>query len=341
MKKQATLKDIARRSNVSIATVSRVINGVGMKAARPEVQDRIWQAVKELDYVPNTAAQMLKKQDAPKILKTVACLYTRSSNFQNDPFFSEIARAIETELLQRGCLMKFSTSIQNYPQKTIENFLSNEKVDGVIVLGRTEKKYIDLIKRYNRNVVCVGLNRSSIEANQVICDGFEAATLALNHLSEMGADKEIFYLGETINEVRYKAFQKFMAEKGITAHLRQYVIETEFSSQKAYEKMQEVLMKGIVPHFLFCGNDLTAFGAIKAIQEANLTIPKDVEIVSIDNIELAQFSSPMLTTINVPTEQMGRLAAKLITEENEESGLPLTILLPPTLVKRGTTKKFL
>ena len=149
--RQTTLKDIADLANVSISTVSRVVNGQATKAARPEVQDRIWAAVKELNYVPNTAAQMLKTSLETKKLRTIACVFSRSLNFQNDPFFSEISRAIETELLRLGYLMKFSVSTQEDPKQTIETLFSNEQVDGVVVLGRTDKRNIELIKKYNKN----------------------------------------------------------------------------------------------------------------------------------------------------------------------------------------------
>lgn len=87
MDKQATLKDIAKRANVSVSTVSRVVNGTASKAARPEIQKKIWDAVKELNYIPNSAAQSLKTSKVSKKLRTIACIFSRSANYQNDPFF--------------------------------------------------------------------------------------------------------------------------------------------------------------------------------------------------------------------------------------------------------------
>lgn len=337
MDKQATLKDIAKLSGVSISTVSRVVNGTATKAARPEVQDKIWAAVKELNYVPNAAAQMLKTNlDTPK-LRTIACIFSRSLNFQNDPFFSEISRAIETELLRLGYLMKFSISTQEHPKQTIESLLSTEQVDGVIVLGRTDKRNIDLIKKYNRNIVYVGLNKLNAEIDQVICDGYEATQKALDYLTQKGIDK-IHYLGESLNEVRFESYKNFMNRQGIVAELRNLVIETPFSSQAAYENLRKFLAKGNRPRGIFCGNDLTALGAIKAIKEFNLNIPQDISLISIDNTEIAQFSSPMLTTVSVPMEQLGKVAAKLVVDHStERPQLPLTIFVPSVLVIRESS----
>lgn len=337
MSRQATLKDIAQLANVSISTVSRVVNGTAAKAARPEVQDRIWAAVKELNYVPNEAAQSLKINIRAPKLRTIACIFSRSLNFQNDPFFSEISRAIETELLRLGYLMKFSVSTYEHPKQTIESLLSTEQVDGVIVLGRTDKRNVELIKKYNRNIVYVGLNKLSADIDQVICDGYEATQKALEHLVSRKIS-EIYYLGETQNEVRFESYKDFMNQQGIVENLRKLVIETPFSSQGAYETLKSFLKKGIIPKGIFCGNDLTALGAIKAIKESGLSIPKDICLVSIDNTEIAQFSSPMLTTVSVPMEQLGKTAAKLVVDHSlEKNQLPITILIPSVLVVRESS----
>lgn len=338
MDKQATLKDIAKLANVSIATVSRVVNGNATKAARPEIQNRIWEVVKELNYVPNTAAQKLKNKETKEELKTIACIFTRSSDFKTDPFFSEISRSIETELLRLGYLMKFAISTYDYPRRTINSLLSSEPIDGVIIVGRTEKKYIDLIKKYNKNVIYVGLNRMDLDIDQIICDGYEAATKALEYLTRDGIEN-IYYLGESRQEVRYDAFRDFMGARGIKEDLRKYIIETPFSLQKGYENLKKALANGIRPKGLFCGNDLTALGAIKALNEFNLQIPEDVSIISIDNIEMAQFSTPMLTTVSVPMDQLGRTAARYIVDRVQHNQLPITLLIPSRLILRESTKK--
>lgn len=337
MDKQATLKDIAKRANVSVSTVSRVVNGTASKAARPEIQKKIWDAVKELNYIPNSAAQSLKTSKESKKLRTIACIFSRSANYQNDPFFSEISRSIESELLKRGYLMKFSVSTYEHPKETIDSLFLSEKVDGVIILGRIDRRYLELIQRFNKNIVYSGLNKLNYEIDQVICNGYDAALLALKHIDQW-KPKFIYYLGETNNEVRYASYRDFMNKKGVVANLRKYVIESEFSSQSAYEKLLAKLRSGIVPEAIFCGNDLTALGAIKAIKEFGLSSPEDIKIVSIDNIEMAQFSSPMLTTVSVPMDQIGRIAAKLVVDHAaEKEEFPMIISIPPKLIVRESS----
>lgn len=336
--KKATLKDIARLAGVSVSTVSRVVNGSFSKAAKPETQDRIWDAVKELNYVPNTAAQILKSAESKTELKTVACFFSRASDFKSDPFFSEISRAIETELLQQGYLMKYSVSIFENPSKSIELLLSTESVDGVIIVGRTREKHVELIRKYTKNIVYVGLNRLSFNIDQVICDGYEAAVSALNYLEQIGIEDGIYYLGESNLETRYEAFRDYLNDKGVVDNVRDFVIETPFSSQKGYENLLARLNDGLRPKGIFCGNDITALGAIKALKETGISVPEDVSLISIDNIEMAQFSNPMLTTIDVPREQLGRMAARHMIDKINYGELPVIISLPSSLVVRESTR---
>lgn len=340
MERQTTLKDIAKMAAVSISTVSRVINGSSPKVASPDVQNRIWEIVRETNYVPNSAAQALKNTQvpAPVITKTIACICSRSSNFKEDPFFSEISRALEEELLKHGYLMKLSLSTFNTSSPAIEASLLTEPVDGVILLGRIEAKQIKLIKKHFKYVVYTGLNKLPEAIDQVICDGYKASSLAITHLERSGFE-EIYYIGETKNEIRYKAYQDLMAKKGITANLRDYLIESPFSSPKAHAAMTTFLSTGKVPQALFCGNDLTALGAIKALREFDLKIPEDVSVISIDDIEMAQFSSPMLSTVKVPMAHLGKHTAKLLVDRIENGNdLPITIELPATLILRESCR---
>ncbi len=211
MSKSTTLKDIAKKLNISVSTVSRVINGNSVKAANSELQDKIWKTAKELDYVPNTAAQLLKRNMVKdrESLRTIACVFARADTDRADPFFSEISRALEIELLRQGFIMKYSIYNKGLPQAVLETFLKTEKVDGVIILGRPTRNIIELICKYNRYVVYVGLNKINGDIDQVICDGYEAGLAALREFWRLGL-RRVYYLGEIKDEARYKAYKDFM-----------------------------------------------------------------------------------------------------------------------------------
>ena len=341
MEKNATLKDIAEKLGISVSTVSRVINGNSVKAANSKLQDKIWQTAKELNYVPNTAAQLLKRsrETDRDSLRTIACVFARADTDQSDPFFSEISRALETELLRQGFIMKYSIYNKGLPQAVLETFLKNEKVDGVIILGRPDKKIITLVCKYNKYVVYVGLNKIDGDIDQVICDGYEAGMLALKHLESIGIRK-IFYLGETKSEARYKAYKDFMRQRGFSREVDDYTIESSFSLQTAYDKMKIFLKKKILPEGLFCGNDLAALGAIKALTEENIKIPKEISVIGIDDIAMAGFSVPMLTTVSIPKEQLGKKAAKFIVDRIlNGNDINVIMMIPFKLIIRESTRK--
>ena len=341
MEKNTTLKDIAEKLGISVSTVSRVINGNSVKAANSKLQDKIWQTAKELNYVPNTAAQLLKRsrETDRDSLRTIACVFARADTDQSDPFFSEISRALETELLRQGFIMKYSIYNKGLPQAVLETFLKNEKVDGVIILGRPDKKIINLVCKYNKYVVYVGLNKIDGDIDQVICDGYEAGMLALKHLESIGIRK-IFYLGETKSEARYKAYKDFMRQRGFSREVDDYTIESSFRLQTAYDKMKIFLKKKILPEGLFCGNDLAALGAIKALTEENIKIPKDISVIGIDDIAMAGFSVPMLTTVSIPKEQLGKKAAKFIVDRIlNGNDINVIMMIPFKLIIRESTRK--
>ena len=341
MEKNTTLKDIAEKLGISVSTVSRVINGNSVKAANSKLQDKIWQTAKELNYVPNTAAQLLKRsrETDRDSLRTIACVFARADTDQSDPFFSEISRALETELLRQGFIMKYSIYNKVLPQSVLETFLKNEKVDGVIILGRPDKKIINLVCKYNKYVVYVGLNKIDGDIDQVICDGYEAGMLALKHLESIGIRK-IFYLGETKSEARYKAYKDFMRQRGFSREVDDYTIESSFRLQTAYDKMKTFLKKNILPEGLFCGNDLAALGAIKALTEENIKVPKEISVIGIDDIAMAGFSVPMLTTVSIPKEQLGKKAAKFIVDRIlNGNDINVIMMIPFKLVIRESTRK--
>ena len=341
MEKNTTLKDIAEKLGISVSTVSRVINGNSVKVANSKLQDKIWQTAKELNYVPNTAAQLLKRsrETDRDSLRTIACVFARADTDQRDPFFSEISRALETELLRQGFIMKYSIYNKGLPQAVLETFLKNEKVDGVIILGRPDKKIITLICKYNKYVVYVGLNKIDGDIDQVICDGYEAGMLALKHLESIGIRK-IFYLGETKSEARYKAYKDFMRQRGFSREVDDYTIESSFSLQTAYDKMKIFLKKKILPEGLFCGNDLAALGAIKALTEENIKVPKEISVIGIDDIAMAGFSVPMLTTVSIPKEQLGKKAAKFIVDRIlNGNDINVIMMIPFKLIIRESTRK--
>lgn len=333
-----TLKDIAREAGVSISTVSRIINGNSSSAASKETQDKIWEIARSGGYVPNALAQSLKTGISGKIQnKSIACIYARSVDAKNDAFFSALTRSIEQEALKEGYIVKYSFSAYDIHNPATSHQILNNEVDGVAVLGRCDKETLKFLKEHFRKVVYTGLNALDAEYDQVICDGHAVATDAMEFLFAQGHTR-IGYIGETKKEIRYDAYCNALKNHRISFD-KNIVTNVSVSSEGGYQGAKRILNRSRDVTAFFCMNDITAIGVMKAIQECGCQVPQDISVISMDDIEIAQYVSPMLTTMHIPIEEMGKMTAKILIDRiNHGHSLPLKIALPYYLAKRESVK---
>lgn len=339
-----TLKEIANMAGVSVSTVSRVINNTNAKAASKEVQDNIWRIVRETNYTPNIAARNLKLQNSYESLssnmKTIGCIFARSNSTMNDPFFSQIARAIEQEVYRQGYIMKYSFSAYDINDSNTYHMITNNPVNGIAVLGRFDKNLLDFIKKQYKHVVYVGLNKIETEFDQVISDGYQASIAAINYLHKLG-HRSIAYVGEKHKELRYQGYLDAMNNLKLPV-LRENIIVTPMSSEGGYNGLIEYFKKGKTVTALFCANDATAIGAMKAIKESGYSIPNDLSVISIDDIDTAQYMSPMLTTIRIPMEELGKMSAKILIDRIENGkSINVKVELPFQIITRESCCKLI
>ncbi len=332
-----TLKEIADLAGVSISTVSRVINQNNKKVASKEVQDKIWKIVRETNYVPNTNARNLKLRNASSGMeapsKTIGCVFARSMTDLNDPFFSQIARAIEQEAFKQGYLMKYSFTGYDINDANVYHLITDNQVGGIAILGRFDQNLLKFVKSHYKHVVYTGLNMVDHDFDQIICNGYDASITAVNHLYKLG-HREIGYVGEKKDEKRYQGYCDGMTSLHLPLK-RENIIVTPLSSESGYNAVKEYLQKKKTITALFCANDLTAIGAMKAIKEMGYKVPDDISIISIDDIDTAQYVSPMLTTIHIPMEELGKMTAKILIDRIENGkSIPLKIELPFYIANR-------
>ncbi len=332
-----TLKDIAARAGVSISTVSRVINSSDTKAASPEIQEKIWSIVRETGYTPNSAARSLKlgenKNNIVKETRGLACIVARSQNAIDEPFFLDLSRSLEKEAFKHGYVLRYTFSAFDLNSSNTFNIISSTKVDGVVVLGRFNPNLSGFLKKHYKNIVYAGLNSIDCNYDQVICDGYRASLAAVKYLVSL-KHSDIGYIGETISEVRYKGFCDALKESNLPIN-HQNIINTQLSTDGGYNGAKKLLNNKTRVTALFCANDITAIGAMKAIKEAGMRIPEDISIISIDDIDMAQYVSPMLTTVHIPINELGGIAAKTLIDRIEHGhSLPIKIDIPFTITKR-------
>lgn len=331
-----TLKEIAKEAGVSISTVSRVINKNGTSAASKEVQDKIWEIVRRTGYIPNSNARDLKTgavEGQEPLSRSIACLFARTEDSKSDLFFSTLARSIEQEAFRHNYILKYSFTAIDIHHPNTFRLVTDNHVDGVVVLGRCDRQTLSFLKKYFNCVAYTGLNGLEAKYDQIISDGYQAGLTAMRHLMELGHTR-IGYIGEAENEDRYTGYCDALASASLPIR-KEYVANVPLSSEGGYHGAKTLLERRNDITAVFCSNDITAIGAMKAIQEEGKRIPEDLSVISIDNIDTAQYLTPMLTTIHMPVEEMGQMTAKILIDRIEGGHkLPIKVNLPFYLANR-------
>lgn len=344
------LKDVAQAAGVSVSTVSRVLNNNRDKPASPETVEKIWSIVKELGYVPNQSARSLVQgeNDERSSYGQIGCIYTSTFDLNNDPFFSCIGLGIQKELNEQNYTMAYALSAARMDYKELYSYVVKHPADGIIILGRFEEALLEMLKGHFQHMVYAGVNVVDAGIDEVICNGYDGARAAILHLVKQG-HKEIGYVGYVpeqaqgqvlLNEHRFTSYCDLMMELHGEVKMG-HVVHTNLRTTIAYDRMLDYLegkSSTTMPTAFYCANDATAFGVMKALQENGYKMPEDVAIVGLDNVEMASFVTPRLTTVQIPQRELGSRAVKMLIEQIEgKRDYPLRVTLPFELIIRESS----
>ena len=329
----ATIKDVARRANVSITSVSHVVNSTRFVSER--VRTEVEAAIRELDYVPSAVARSLKS----KTTKTLGMLIPNCSN----PYFAEIVRSVEDHCFEAGyTLILCNTDDAPARQGIYLKVLAEKRIDGMIIISTGDDRGLLTLLR-GLTIPTVLLDREIPELN---CDLVETAhrqggMLATEHLIALG-HRRIACLGGPLrlnpSEQRIQGWRQALAGAGLTTEASSLLWNSDFTSQGGFNAMQLILQQPPVPTAVFVCNDLMCIGALSAAYQAGVRVPQDLSIIGFDDIELAHFTCPPLTTITQPKHLIGVLAVDMLLERIEDGRLEAKqVLLQPTLVVRAST----
>lgn len=336
-----TLKEIAKEAGVSVSTVSRVINRKGPHVARPELQNRIWEIVSRSGYVPNENAQNLKKSakaEKTPVKQAIACLFARTPESISDPFFAQLARSVEAAAFKEGYYVQYSLTEIDIKQPHMLHSLNDQHVCGVVVLGRCNWELLHYLKQTFRYVSYTGLNPPQAKYDLIICDGREVSKAAVDYLIGL-EHRNIAYIGETNNENRFEGYRQALEEHGI-AFRPQYVADVPLSLENGYRGARNLLERAEGVTAIFCANDLTAIGAMRAMREMGVRIPQDISIMGIDDVDMSQYMTTKLTTVHIPVEEMGQTATKILLDRIRGGHtLHMRVSLPFYIVERESCAK--
>lgn len=303
-----SLKKIASLVGTSVSTVSRVLNNTSPTCASKELQDKIWAAAREINYQPNETARSLQKsgtatQSAPHISIVLA----RISTLEEDPFFLELFRDLEIELLKQ----KATVDHVVYADESFHQDLSDSS--GVIILGRCSNKLLDNITTQNQNVVGIWRNPMNFNVDEVVCDGKKAAEMAMKYLFSLGHQR-IAYIGDCSFESRYVGYCDTLIRNNIPIDYELIKQATEDEETAFSELLEKKLTGNTEFTAVFCANDKTAICVLNLLKVKKRQLKHPISVISIDNIEASQNTQPYLTTIQIPRGEMAHMAVALLLD---------------------------
>ncbi|MCG3161973.1 MAG: hypothetical protein DCC59_06455 [Chloroflexi bacterium] len=330
-----TIKDVARLSGVSIKTVSRVVNNLA--EISPETRKKVQQAILELGYQPNTTARNLVNGQT----NTVGVIIPHSADYIfTHPFFTQVLQGIAEELSANNFNLLLHLAHDKAPYASL---YSQRKVDGLILMsipiGDPNLQGLE-----ENGVPCVCTCRISETNNStswVDADFAGGVEQAIEHLISLRHRRIALLAGPmSLVSVRLRAlgYRNALQKHGLPA-ADGYILEGDFTSESGHALAAKAMKDPNPPSALICGDDMMAFGAMQALKELGYGVPEDVSVIGFDDISLARFSSPPLTTIRQDTYEKGRKAAETLLAfmRDKQNATPRQIMLETSLITRNST----
>jgi len=333
-----TIKDVARRVNVSHSTVSRALRGNTLISET--TTRRIRQAALELGYHPSAAARSLKTRRSQALGVIVSSV--------DDPFFSEVLQGIE-EVAQKCGYSLFMAASQREPEreKAIVQVMNEHRVDGVIICSASFRPEQNRqFMEFGIPIVVVNNQAAEDYRYSIFHDDLDGSRQITRHLINLG-HRQIAYLGNAssgrTNLDRMSGFQTEMdlANLPIPAEFIHHVHGG--SAEDGYQGLDHFLAVDQIPGALVCFNDMMAIGVLKRLHEAGIQVPDQISVTGFDNIVFSNFTSPPLTTFDQPKKFIGAEAARLVLElldsRDDLTGSPRVLKLRGSLLVRSTTSR--
>jgi LacI family transcriptional regulator len=329
---RVTIKDIAKKADVSANTVSRALNDRG--EISEETKQKVLRIAKELGYIPNSLARGLVSRRTKTIGVTVGD--------NRNPYFAGIVKAIEDAARERGYNIILCNTDEDYDkEKEIIRLLREKMVDGLLITP-VDRKGEDIreLRRINFPFVLISRYIDGLKTDYVVNDNVTGAYLAVKCLIEKGHRRIGHIAGPSpisAGTDRFKGYEKALDESGIE-YDESLVIWNNVKIEDGQRSMEELLKMDDRPTAAFTFSDYVALGALRAIHDAKLKIPDDIALVGYDDVEFSPFLEVPLTTVHQPRVRIGEMATEILIDkiEGKSSGGTHQVILQPELVIRSS-----
>ncbi|ASN04963.1 catabolite control protein A [Virgibacillus necropolis] len=328
-----TIYDVAREANVSMATVSRVVNG--NPNVKPTTRKKVLATIESLGYRPNAVARGL----ASKKTTTVGAIIPDISSI----FFAELARGIEDIATMYKYNIILSNSDQNKDKELqLINTMYEKQVDGILFMGGSiTEEHVQQFKSSSVPVVLAATYDESKTIPSVNIDYKQAAFDATKFLLDKGNTAIAFIASQDdtfISKQKYVGYQEAHKDANVTINDK-YMIKGDYTYDSGIEAVEQLLALDNKPTAIFVSSDEMALGVIHGAQDKGLNVPEDLEVFGFDNTRLASMVRPTLSTIVQPMYDIGAVAMRLLTKYMNKEEIPeKKVVLPHRIVERNSTK---
>jgi len=323
------IRDVAKAAGVSVATVSKVLNGY--TTVNEQTKQKVLKYVKELQFRPNLAARSLVGRRS----MTIGIFLTTGLAH---PFFTRIVAGMEQALQTRGYDLIYLAQVSWSKDYSFVRHCQSRNVEGVVVFGFQHENtdFGELIES-GIPAVFIDLDIHEGRAGYITSDNREATERAVAYLADLNHRRVGYISGNKdsyVNVHRFEGFRAGLAQAGIP-YREEYAAEGDFTREAGYSAMRRLLALPEPPTAVVCCSDMSAIGAIEAIRDAGLSVPEDISVLGFDDIELAGYVKPALTTVRQDMITIGRRSIELLDELiTDETLAPPEAIMPTELVVR-------
>ncbi|MFD0697229.1 LacI family DNA-binding transcriptional regulator [Paenibacillus sp. GCM10027628] len=325
---KVSIFDVAKKSGLSVVTVSRVINQAG--TVREKNRQKVLQAMKELDYHPNAAARSLARGKTGIIGLAITTL--------NDSFLDAVVKEVNDRLAEKGYFLALSVSTDVF-SSFHHSMFQEDRVDGVIMLSPIhEDEYVMELKKKKIPFVLLDNQHINPSVSSVIVDNYKGGYEATKHLIDLGHTEIAHISGQKrfLSSIeRQRGYIDAMQDAGLQAS---WIEQGDFSITSGYQAASAWIQSGKLPSAVFAADDLTAFGVMNALSNEGYRVPSDVSVVGFDDQIFSAEFRPRLTTVRQPADKMGKQGVDILLKWIDGTAKRnITVQLEPELIVREST----
>lgn len=330
----ANIREVAKKAGVSIASVSRIVNLDPDYHVTLETRERVLNAVEELGYQPK--ANYKKRRPASNV--SIWCISRKTMEFTTDSYYAKIMSGAQDYLKRQNYDIGFVLSQFDITNEDSLSTLLAHPPKGLILMDHPDDRAMQLLSSKIKYIVGIDSGQPAID--NVCYDRFDAGCRAMRYLLDKG-HTDIAYIGAHISQSytnigRYEAYARMMKQAGLSIN-PDWIVDSKWHRGVCYEKTIELMNRKKRPSALFVCSDYMAIAAMSALHAIGVSVPDEISVIGISDIEDSRYLTPPLTTVAVPQVDIGEIAADILLQRiRGDRSLPKRIIVPTEIVERNS-----